>query len=72
MNESQLKSFLSEQVVFLRALDLVMPGNLDPDLIEFLENIQGNQWSISLLLTALSKVEKPQQVQNQTFKRAVG
>lgn len=76
MNEAQLKKFLMEQVVFLRALDQVMPGTIDTELVDFLENVQNNEWTMSLLLNALANA-KPQQTQqqvpqNQPFKRAVG
>lgn len=73
MNEAQLKKFLEEMSVFLKALDKALPGRVDLDMIQFLESTMDNDWGLSMLLNTLAGVKvdtaPQQQMQNQPFKR---
>lgn len=72
MNEAQLKKFLEEMSVFLKALDKALPNRVDLDLLDFIDNTMASEWSLGMLLNTLANVKidtAPQQTQNQPFKR---
>jgi hypothetical protein len=55
MTAPDLKEFVEDLIVFLQALDKLLPNKVDADLISFLQGVEAHPWLSEIMLRVLSR-----------------
>lgn len=57
MKQDDIKLAIQDVVTFLNDLDRVLPGKVEVELLEFLNTVQDNEWTLDLLVNAIGQTK---------------